>query len=160
MASLDMKIRPFPVPDSVILDQPPGQRQDGLKPLPEVLLSYLSVETLDQLCNEFRAAVFAKAGKQDSGTVVPPSYTPSSLRDQKSPWGNFPDYVESVYAIGDENGADGVGMWYGPVQSLGECMHQSGRSEASIIISFDRKGGNDRPVARWNPTNSAWESIA
>ena len=58
-----VKLAPFPVPTAVRVQLAPGLRQDGMKPLPEILLSDLSVETLEELCREFRASVFDAAGK-------------------------------------------------------------------------------------------------
>lgn len=62
MATYSVKLMPFPVPTAVRV-QLAGLRQDGMKPLPEILLSDLSVETLEELCREFRASVFDAAGK-------------------------------------------------------------------------------------------------
>lgn len=62
MADLSVKIVPFPVPTGVSIRQAPGRRQDGFRPLPQVNLTDLSPEVLDQLCEEFRASVFEAAG--------------------------------------------------------------------------------------------------
>jgi hypothetical protein len=65
MASKEFPITPFMVPNFVSIQMPPGLRQDGFKPNPSIPLSDLDMFTLGKLCDEFRAAVFAKAGKQD-----------------------------------------------------------------------------------------------
>jgi len=65
MASLEMKLRPFTVPNFAIVELPPGQRQDGFKEAPSFPLHNLSPETLASMCDEFRAAVFVKAMKVD-----------------------------------------------------------------------------------------------
>lgn len=59
-----MAIKPFPVPESVYLDMPPGRKQDGIRELPKVLLADLSDEQLVELCEEFTAAIFKGAGRE------------------------------------------------------------------------------------------------
>ena len=58
-------LKPFQVPNFALAMMPPGARQDGFKEAPSFPLADLSVETLDGLCKQFRADVFAKAGKLD-----------------------------------------------------------------------------------------------
>jgi hypothetical protein len=60
-----VELRPFTVPNYVLQVEPPRQRQDGFREAPKYALADLDVETLDQLCWEFRRAVFEKAGKPD-----------------------------------------------------------------------------------------------
>ena len=63
MASIQVELNPFSVPTGVTLKQKPGLRQDGIRPNVELPLSQLSSEALEALCEEFRANVFAAAGK-------------------------------------------------------------------------------------------------
>lgn len=54
-------LRPFQVPNYVVAECP----QDGPWGAIGFALKDIDAEALAQLCNEFRAAVFAKAGKAD-----------------------------------------------------------------------------------------------
>src|SRR5690606_21598479 len=63
--SMPMKLKPFQVPNFALVEMPAGKREEGFNPLPPFPLHELSPETLDALCAEFRAAVFAKAMKKD-----------------------------------------------------------------------------------------------
>ena len=65
MVQIKMQIRPFSIPAFVRIETPPRPRQDGLQESPSMALEELSAEVLSSLCDEFRAAVFAKAGKAD-----------------------------------------------------------------------------------------------
>ncbi len=60
-----IKLRPFQVPNFVLGEERPGGRQDGPHITPGFALKEIDAETLAQLCRDFRAAVFAKAGKVD-----------------------------------------------------------------------------------------------
>lgn len=66
MATYNMKLKPFQVPNFVILELPNRVRQEGFSgDTPTIPLMNLDVATLDEMCNEFRSEVFRKAGKQD-----------------------------------------------------------------------------------------------
>ena len=56
-----IKLRGFTVPNYVVAEMPARPRQQA----PSFPLSELEAETLARLCDEFRAAVFEKAGKVD-----------------------------------------------------------------------------------------------
>ena len=67
MPKTEINIKPFKVPNFVFLERPPRPRQEGINfdtsySLP---LSELRESVLDEMCKEFRAAVFEKAGKED-----------------------------------------------------------------------------------------------
>lgn len=62
---MQIKFRPFTVPNFVIQEMPAGLKQDGWKELPSWPLRTIDVEDLDQLCSDFRAEIFKKAEKQD-----------------------------------------------------------------------------------------------
>ena len=67
MASINVKLTRFAVPELVYIEQPhpPQQRQDGIRPLPSIPLCDLDPQTISDLCDEFRKEVFASAGKED-----------------------------------------------------------------------------------------------
>lgn len=60
MASIELRLLNFAVPDSVSIGTS-GPFSD----LPSVPLSDVGAQALDDLCEEFRKAVFSKAGKRD-----------------------------------------------------------------------------------------------
>lgn len=61
MATFNLEIVPFSVPDRVTLKMPAGKRQDGIRPPVEVMLPDLSDEQLAALIEEFAAYVMAAA---------------------------------------------------------------------------------------------------
>ena len=71
MATIETKLKPFTVPNFVLTEGKVRPRQDGMHPVPSFALHELEPETLASMCNEFRAAVFAKAMKKDPDGVQP-----------------------------------------------------------------------------------------
>ena len=67
---LEIELNPFVVPESVLVKSKPGLRQEGIKQSVRYSLSELDEKTLDQLCVEFRASIFSKAGKADLGSRI------------------------------------------------------------------------------------------
>lgn len=65
MSNIKVELRPFSVPNFVIQVMAPGKRQDGFKEAPSYALSELDADTLSEMCDEFRAEIFKKAGKED-----------------------------------------------------------------------------------------------
>lgn len=65
MTSINIPLRPFNVPNFVIMDTPSGSRNEGLKDPPSFPVSAVDEQTLSLMCDDFRAGVFAKAGKID-----------------------------------------------------------------------------------------------
>ena len=63
--SIEIELQPFTVPNFVIPLRKPRPRQDGFESAPGLPLSDLSAETLTLMCDEFRSAVFKKAGLSD-----------------------------------------------------------------------------------------------
>lgn len=61
MVEIKMEVLPFPVPDKVFVKQKPGTRQEGFKQNPGIPLDELDAEALNDLCKQFREAVFEKA---------------------------------------------------------------------------------------------------
>jgi hypothetical protein len=62
-ASIEVELQPFTVPNYVLTVQPTRLKQEGIVETPKLALSDLDSMTLERLCNEFRDAVFNKAGK-------------------------------------------------------------------------------------------------
>ena len=63
-ATIEIKLKPFTVPNFVMVDEQPKERQEGFSEGRKYALSELDAETLDALCWKFKQEVFAKAGKQ------------------------------------------------------------------------------------------------
>ncbi len=59
------KSQPMNVPNFVIAQMPPRERQEGMVQSPKFHLRELEAEVLAELCDEFRTNVFAKAEKTD-----------------------------------------------------------------------------------------------
>jgi hypothetical protein len=66
MATVELKVQPFLVPNYVILEVagPHNGHLTGENALP---LTNLSAEALAEMCDEFRRSVFARAKKVDPG---------------------------------------------------------------------------------------------
>lgn len=69
-ALIEVKLKPFTVPDFVLADESPKERQYGFSEGRAYALSELDAETLEALCWKFKQEVFAKAGKQMLPTAV------------------------------------------------------------------------------------------
>lgn len=69
--TLKLSIKPFTVPNFVVVEEPPASRQQGFKPSEGIPLSELDSETLWEMCEHFRTSVFLKAGKN-----YPPQQAP------------------------------------------------------------------------------------
>ncbi len=66
---MKIELRPFTVPNYVIQVTGATRRQDGFREAPSYPLSEVDADTLARMCSDFRAAVFAKAGKADPGAA-------------------------------------------------------------------------------------------
>lgn len=62
-ATIEVKIKPFQVPDFVLAETEAKLKQEGMTEVPKYALSDLSVDTLEALCEKFTKSVFEKAGK-------------------------------------------------------------------------------------------------
>lgn len=62
---MEIKLKPWQVPNFVVQETTPGKRHDGFKECPSYSLDQVSAETLAELCDEFRREIFNKAGKKD-----------------------------------------------------------------------------------------------
>lgn len=72
MATVEQKLKPWLVPNFAVVESAARPRQEGFHTAQTVSLSELPAETLASMCDDFRAAVFAKAGKPDP---APPAST-------------------------------------------------------------------------------------
>lgn len=63
MATLNLTLKPFPIPDKVVIEMPVGRKQDGIQPLPTIALTDLDEATLQVLIEEFAENVMKAAGK-------------------------------------------------------------------------------------------------
>lgn len=61
MIKKDVELQPFRVPNYVLQKAAPRTRQEGIQETPKFRLSELDTETLEALCDRFRADVLAKA---------------------------------------------------------------------------------------------------
>lgn len=65
MATVNLQLQPFPVPESVTVVRPArAKRQDSIQPAPVILLRDLSDEALEALITEFAENVM-KAARPD-----------------------------------------------------------------------------------------------
>ena len=103
--------------------------------------------------NEEESLLWDKAYKRFCETGVwkmEDEYVPTSLR--------LPEEYEStpidvMYAIGQDDGEGGYGMWDGPNPSQREMLEIEGRDEYSVIIRFNTDG-TDEVIWRWD--NNRW----
>lgn len=65
MTNIKIKLDPFPVPSHVTTENLPSTRQEGWQDKPKFELKNLEPEALAELCDNFREAVFKRAGKLD-----------------------------------------------------------------------------------------------
>jgi len=65
MASINVTLRGFSTPDCAIPESRPGVRQNGIVPIGSISLSDIEASVLSDLCDQYRAEVFKKAGKPD-----------------------------------------------------------------------------------------------
>lgn len=70
MAEMKIELLPFQVPNFVIQKMPARPKQDGVVESPKFALADVDPVTLGNLCDEFRAEVFRKAGKADPDVVT------------------------------------------------------------------------------------------
>jgi hypothetical protein len=63
---IDLEIEPFKAPGAVFLVNPPGKKEDGFDyKFGTIPTARLDAAVLSELCDKFRAEVFARAGKDD-----------------------------------------------------------------------------------------------
>ena len=70
MSEVKVKLQPFRVPNYVLTAPKVGRRQDGMQELPKFHLSELDEETLNELCDEFRAGVLKKAAQEVNECLI------------------------------------------------------------------------------------------
>lgn len=64
MAVIQQKLKPFTIPNFVIVESDPRPRQEGFQEAQKFTLGAVPKETLLVMCEEFKAAVLAKADAQ------------------------------------------------------------------------------------------------
>lgn len=62
---ITLAVHPFHVPSEVVVESLPLTRQSGFVACPTIALCDVEADTLARMCDDFRHAVFAKAGKAD-----------------------------------------------------------------------------------------------
>jgi hypothetical protein len=67
MAEVKVKLRPFTVPNFVIVEEAPRARQEGFRESPKYALHELDDETIRELIDEFRKNVWAKVSSGRAG---------------------------------------------------------------------------------------------
>lgn len=67
MSDIEMKVelQPWMTPNYVLGKTPPHPRREGFTECPKWPLSEIDAVTLAKMCDEFRAEIFRKAGKND-----------------------------------------------------------------------------------------------
>lgn len=65
MPVMKLELQPFSTPNFALAKVRSGLRQEGIIEGPKWPLSEVDADTLSELCDEFRAEVFRKAGKAD-----------------------------------------------------------------------------------------------
>lgn len=70
-AKIELQVRPFTVPNFVIAENPNPDAAGEFTKEGGFPLSMIDANTLDRMCDEFRDAVFKKAGKSPPPTCEP-----------------------------------------------------------------------------------------
>lgn len=70
MASFEMKLRPWIVPNFATLEMPVGRREDGPRELPTIAVADLSEEALTELAQQWLDELYKKAGKARNYSFV------------------------------------------------------------------------------------------
>lgn len=63
MATIEVKLKPFNVPNHVLIEEPARLKQEGIQELRSIPLSELPASTLQAMAHEWLAALYDKAGK-------------------------------------------------------------------------------------------------
>lgn len=63
MANIEMKLKPWPVPDHAVVDEPPRPKQEGIRELLTIPLSDLPYGVLQEMARDWLMALYEKAGK-------------------------------------------------------------------------------------------------
>lgn len=67
---MKIELVPWQTPNFVTMKVPPRPREEGFQQAPTFPLSEVDAETLAQMCDDFRASVFEKAGKVDPAKLT------------------------------------------------------------------------------------------
>lgn len=63
MTTIQMKLKPWQVPNFAQVEMPPGLKQGGVRELPSIAVADLSDEALTGLAVQWLTDLYAKAGK-------------------------------------------------------------------------------------------------
>jgi hypothetical protein len=63
MATIEVKLKPFNVPNNVLVDEPARPRQEGMHEPRSIPVSELPASTLQEMASEWLFALYNKAGK-------------------------------------------------------------------------------------------------
>jgi len=68
--NLEVNIKPFNVPNFVVIEKKAGTRQEGFKESPAIPLNELGEDVIWKLCDEFCNEVYKKAGVKTPPTCA------------------------------------------------------------------------------------------
>lgn len=63
MATIEVKLKPFNVPNNALIDEPARPRQEGVHEPRSIPVSELPASTLQEMASEWLASLYDKAGK-------------------------------------------------------------------------------------------------
>lgn len=61
MSQIKLKLKTPSTPNYIIIESPPGFRQDGYQESPKISIGELSNETLEEIAREWKVELLAKA---------------------------------------------------------------------------------------------------
>jgi len=64
MAEIKMKLKTPSVPNFIVIETTPGKREDGFKEAPTIRVGDLSNETLEEIAEDWKRALFENAARQ------------------------------------------------------------------------------------------------
>lgn len=62
---MNLELKPWVVPNFVSVNMPKSKRDFGFRPDPVLAVCEVDANSLSQMCDDFRAEIFRKAGKID-----------------------------------------------------------------------------------------------
>ena len=133
---IKLKLKPFQVPNFVLVEEKPGLRQGGLKPSTSWPISELEEDVISELCDEFRKGVFNKAGKNDPNPPTSAMPKPTFFTCNKE------RLVEFIKTLGNLKCCYGGGPWprncdckYGWIPSNdGQISESTGCPELATLL--------------------------
>lgn len=71
-ATIQMKLKPFQVPNYAVIEMPPRPKQEGVRELPPVPVADLAPDALRELAQQWLTELYRKAGKTPDWAFFPP----------------------------------------------------------------------------------------